>query len=78
LGTWGSLDTHLTHDERGNALIGDKVHAFNTSNSIINLENGTEAIIDGLDGYIVIQSENRLMILKKENEQELKQFMKEL
>ncbi|XOV69166.1 MAG: mannose-1-phosphate guanylyltransferase [Fluviicola sp.] len=78
LGTWGSLDTHLSHDEHGNALIGDKVHAFHTSNSIINLEDGTEAIIDGLDGYIVIQSENRLMILRKENEQELKQFMKEL
>ncbi len=78
LGTWGSLDTHLSHDENGNALIGDKVHAFHTSNSIINLEDGTEAIIDGLDGYIVIQSENRLMILRKENEQALKQFMKEL
>ncbi|PWL33179.1 MAG: mannose-1-phosphate guanylyltransferase [Fluviicola sp. XM-24bin1] len=78
LGTWGSLDTHLTHDQRGNALIGDKVHAFHTSNCIINLEDGTEAIIDGLDGYIVIQSENRLMILRKENEQELKQFMKSL
>lgn len=78
LGTWGSLDTHLTHDQRRNALIGDKVHAFHTSNCIINLEDGTEAIIDGLDGYIVIQSENRLMILRKENEQELKQFMKSL
>ena len=78
LGTWGSLNTHLNHDDNGNAIIGENVHAFNSSNSIINLEDGTEAIIDGLDGYIVIQSENRLMILKKENEQELKQFMKAL
>lgn len=75
LGTWGSLDTHLEHDSSGNALIGKGIHAFHTSNSIINLEDGTEAIIDGLDGYIVIQSENRLMILRKENEQELKKFM---
>lgn len=78
LGTWGSLDTHLQHDAAGNAVVGDKVHTFHSSNCIINLENGTEAIIDGLDGYIVIQSENRLMILRKENEQELKQFMKAL
>lgn len=78
LGTWGSLDTHLQHDAYGNALIGGKIHAFHTANSIINLEDGTEAIIDGLDGYIVIQSENRLMILRKENEQELKEFMKVL
>lgn len=78
LGTWGSLDTHLKLDSAENAVIGSNVHTFNTANSIINLEDGTEAIIDGLDGYIVIQSENRLMILRKENEQELKQFMKAL
>ena len=78
LGTWGSLNTHLKHDEYGNAIIGSHVHAFHTKDTIINIENGVEAIIDGLDGYIVIQSENRLMILRKENEQELKQFMKEL
>lgn len=78
LGTWGSLDTHLTHDHQGNAVIGDNAHIFHTSNSIVNLEDDTKAIIDGLDGYIVIQSENRLMILRKENEQELKQFMKQL
>ncbi len=78
LGTWGSLDTHLKHDDHENAIIGSKVHAFHTSNSIINVEEGTEVIIDGLDGYIVVQSENRLMILRKENEQELKQFMKAL
>lgn len=78
LGTWGSLDTHLEHDSQGNAIIGSGVRVFNTQNSIINLEDTTEAIIDGLDGFIVIQSENRLMILRKENEQELKQFMKSL
>lgn len=78
LGTWGSLDTHLTHDANNNAVIGARALVFNSSNCIINVENGTETIIDGLDGYIVIQSENRLMILRKKNEQELKQFMKVL
>lgn len=78
LGTWGSLDTHLQHDSQGNAVVGAKAHLFHSSNCIVNLEDGTEAIIDGLDGYIIIQSENRLMILRKENEQELKHFMKVL
>ena len=43
---------------------------------IINIPVGKTALIDGLDGYIVIQSEDKLMILKKENEQELKEFLK--
>lgn len=75
LGTWGSLDTHLDHDVKGNSILGANTHVFNSEDCIINLEEGTTAVIDSLKGYIVIQSENRLMILKKENEQELKKFV---
>jgi mannose-1-phosphate guanylyltransferase len=76
LGTWGSLDTHLTKDAQGNSLIGGKCAVFHTQDCIVNIPEGNVAIIDGLEGYIVIQAENRLMILRKENEQELKQFLK--
>lgn len=77
LGTWGSLDGHLQKDDSNNALVGDKVSVFNTSNCIVNIPEGKTALIDGLDGYIVIQSDDKLMILKKENEQKLKEFLKE-
>lgn len=76
LGTWGSLDTHLQKDANGNSLIGGKSVVFHTTDCIVNIPEGNVAIIDGLEGYIVIQSDNRLMILRKENEQELKQFLK--
>ena len=75
LGTWGSLDLHLNKDDNNNALVGDGVHTFNSKNCIINIPNGKTAVIDGLDGYIVIQSDDKLMILQKENEQELKQYL---
>ena len=78
LGTWGSLDGHLSKDTLNNSIIGDKVKVFNTSNCIINIPDGKTALIDGLDNVIVIQSDDKLMILKKENEQELKAFLKEL
>lgn len=78
LGTWGSLDTHLAKDENSNSIIGNKAQLFHSSNCIVNIPQGNEAIIDGLENYIVIQSDNRLMILRKENEQELKQFLKAL
>jgi len=76
LGTWGSLNTHLDHDSKGNSVIGSNTHIFNSEDCIINIEDGMTAVIDSLKGYIVIQSENRIMILKKENEQELKEFVK--
>lgn len=76
LGTWGSLYDHLEKDQKGNAVQGKQIRLYNSHNSIINIEDGTEALIDSLDGYIVVQAENRLMILKMENEQELKNFLK--
>jgi len=78
LGTWGSLDLHLNKDKANNALVGDSVHTFNSKNCIINIPNGKTAVIDGLDGYIVIQCEDKLMILQKENEQELKRYLSTL
>ena len=78
LGTWGSLDLHLNKDKANNALVGKNVHTFNSKNCIINIPNGKTAVIDGLDGYIVIQYEDKLMILQKENEQELKKYLSTL
>lgn len=78
LGTWGSLDMHLKKDETNNAIIGGNICVFNSDDCIINLNRDTEAVIDGLSGYLVIQSDNRLMIIRKENEQELKAFVKAL
>jgi len=76
LGTWGSLDGHLDKDNNNNAHIGSNTHLFNTKNCIINIDDNKTAIIDGLEDYIVIQSDDKLMILRKENEQELKAYLK--
>lgn len=78
LGTWGSLDGHLEKDAVNNAVIGDDTHLFNTKNCIINIDGERTALIDGLEDYIVIQSDDKLMILRKENEQELKKYLKEI
>lgn len=78
LGTWGSLDGHLEKNAEGNSLVGGASHLFHSRNCIVNIPKENVAIIDGLEDYIVIQSDNRLMILRKENEQELKQFLKAL
>lgn len=78
LGTWGSLDTHLNKDSNNNSVVGKNVHLFNSKNCIINVPNNTTAIFDGLDGHIVVQSDDRLMIIRKESEQDLKKFLNEI
>lgn len=75
LGTWGSLYTHLEKDYNGNAVIGDNVHMINSENCIVNLPNNKLALIQGLENYIVVESDNMLMILNQHDEQNLKKYM---
>jgi mannose-1-phosphate guanylyltransferase len=75
LGTWGSLYTHLEKDYNGNAVIGDNVYMINSTNCIVNLPNNKLALIEGLDNHIVVESDNMLMILNKNDEQNLKKYM---
>lgn len=75
LGTWGSLYAHLEKDYNGNAVIGDNVHMINSENCIVNLPNNKLALIQGLNHYIIVESDNMLMILNQHDEQNLKKYM---
>ena len=75
LGTWGSLYTHLNRDQQGNAVIGNEAYLFESSNCIVNLPDGKVALLQGLDGYIVVESNNILMIVKKDDEQKIKNYV---
>jgi mannose-1-phosphate guanylyltransferase len=76
LGTWGSLYTHLEKDYQGNAVIGNDVHMFDSSNCIVNLPKDKLAVIQGMDDYIIVESDGMLMIFKKNDEQLLKEYLK--
>jgi mannose-1-phosphate guanylyltransferase len=75
LGTWGSLYENKDKDEDGNVINGDNVLTYDTKNCIVNLSDEKVAVLHGLDGYIVAESNDTLMICKKEDEQQIKQFV---
>lgn len=76
LGTWGSLNQHLHKDDKNNSIIGDNVFIFNSENCQINVPNNKLVLLDGLKDYIVVESDQMLMVLKASNEQELKNYLK--
>jgi mannose-1-phosphate guanylyltransferase len=78
LGTWGSLTEHLPKDNEANSIIGDNVFAFDSSNCLVNVPKDKLVLLDGLNDYIVVESEHMLMILKSSNEQQLKNYLKVL
>tara|TARA_R110001592_G_scaffold307299_2_gene580626 strand:+ start:131872 stop:132918 length:1047 start_codon:yes stop_codon:yes gene_type:complete len=77
LGTWGSLYTHIPHDKQSNAVIGDMVHHNDCSESIIKQMNPNKAtIIKGLTNFIVVDTQDSLLICPKAEEQEIKTMLK--
>lgn len=75
LGTWGSLHEISKKDEHANAgLIGDTLF-FESSENIVAGQKEKLVVVQGLDGYIVADTDNVLLICKKEDEQRIKQFV---
>ena len=78
LGTWGSLYAHLDLDENRNAVQGNKVMLYDSADNIIKVPNDKVVVMQGMNGYIVVENEGTLLICKKENEQQIKEFVADL
>jgi mannose-1-phosphate guanylyltransferase len=78
LGTWGSLYDIRKKDSKGNTISGDDVLLYDTENCIINMPKNKLVVIQGLDGYIVIEDNDALLICKKEEEQQIRQFVTDI
>ncbi len=78
LGTWGSLYDIRTKNEEGNAIVGKNVRTYNSKNCIINMPKDKLVVVQGLDDYIVVEDEGILLICKKEDEQQIRQFVNDI
>jgi mannose-1-phosphate guanylyltransferase len=78
LGTWGSLIDHMKLDENQNAIVGDHVFMFDTNNCLIHLPKDKVVLLDGIQDTIVVESDGMLMILRKDKEQDLKKYLKQM
>ena len=75
LGTWGSLYEHIDLDKKDNGTCKSDVLLYDSKENIVNIPEGKIAVIQGLEGYIVAQTDKTLLICKKEEEQRIKQFV---
>lgn len=75
LGTWGSLYDNHKKDETGNAVSGNGIFLYDTKDCIVNMPDNKIAVIQGLKDYIVVESEKVLLVCKKQDEQQIRQFV---
>ncbi len=78
LGTWNSAYENLDKDEKENAVAGDNVMLFETHKCIVHNAAEKLVMIEGLDDFIVVNTNDALLICRKEKEQEIKEYVAEL
>lgn len=78
LGTWGSLyDTRLK-DDNSNAVVGNNVMMYDSRNCLVNMPKDKLVVLQGLDNYIVVEDNGILLICRKGDEQQIRQFVNDV
>lgn len=78
LGTWASTYDNLEKDYLGNAIAGDKVMVIDSTQCMIAAPHEKLLVLQGLNDFIVIDTNDVLLICKKEKEQEIKEYIAEV
>ena len=78
LGTWGSLLMQTPKDVYGNATIGQNIQLYESHNCIVHTLEEKRVVIEGLDGYIIAEDNDSLLICKLSEEQRIRQFSEKL
>ena len=67
LGTWHSMYETMSKCMGDNVVIGNKVKLDNCHGNIVKMPDDHVAVLNGLDGYIVAEKGNVLLVCKKED-----------
>jgi mannose-1-phosphate guanylyltransferase len=78
LGTWNSAYDNLEKDYLGNAVAGDNVMIIDATKCMVSAPHEKLLVLQGLDDFIVVDAEDVLLICKKDNEQQIKEYVAEV
>jgi mannose-1-phosphate guanylyltransferase len=78
LGTWGSLYEQLIGEKDTNVKLTGNIKTYDTNYTIVKVPEGKLAVIQGLSNYIVIDTDDVLLVCQKDEEQKIKQFVQDL
>ncbi|MBR5813651.1 MAG: mannose-1-phosphate guanylyltransferase, partial [Bacteroidaceae bacterium] len=75
IGTWDTLYSTLPKDVDGNVTLNSSVLKYECHNNLVVLPKGKLAVVQGVDGLLVVDSGDVLMICRKEDEGEIRKFL---
>lgn len=75
LGTWGSLYDISPKDDNKNVTLRCNADYYDAYGNVVTLEPGKLAVIQGISDCIVAESDNVLLICRRSDEQQIRQFV---
>lgn len=78
LGTWSSVSEHDSPDARGNTGDMKDVFGYELKDSIVKLPEGKIAVVQGLSDYIIVDTGDVLLIVRRSEEQDIKQYIEDI
>jgi mannose-1-phosphate guanylyltransferase len=78
LGTWASLYGMYEKDYVGNAVSGKNVMIYDSNNCMVLVPDNKLVVLQGLEDYIVVDTEDVLLVCEKNREQEIKQIVADI
>lgn len=77
LGTWGSLYEKLPKNQENNAVINAHLIAENAENNMVRTHKEKTVVLKGLNGFIIVETENTILIYPKSDEQNIKKTVQD-
>ena len=78
LGTWASAYDTYEKDYLENAVAGDNVIVIDATRNMIHVPNRKLVLLQGLDDFIVVDTDDVLLICRKDKEQDIKEYVAEV
>ena len=78
LGTWRSLYDHSPKNKDGNVTQNCKALMYNSHNNLVAVKGDKLIVASGLEGYIVADVDDALLIVPLEEEQKIKQYVNDM
>lgn len=74
LGSWGAIKEHIPINSDGNAVVGEDIRLFGCKDCLVHAATLKTVVAEGLEGYIIAESGDRLVICRLSEEQQIKEY----
>lgn len=75
LGTWGSVYETRIKNADGNTIVGKNVMTYDSKGCVVHVPKEKLVVLQGLEDYIVVEDNDILLVCKRSEEQQIRQFV---